>query len=315
VFEATHVVPGGGVQAWAEPDPSQPAVTELADGVELRVLEERGQWARVEGSNGWTGWVDAGRLVARGAPDAIGAGTSPPPPPSGFVATHVVPQGGMPAWDVPDGSTPSSATLQSGTQLRVEERQGGWARVEGSNGWTGWVDAGRLVQVGATGAPVFAGMGAVPTPPQRCPSCGGDWGPEPWVCQLCGQVNGLATGLRLSSAGKRFGGVLLDVVLSVLTLGIGWLIWAFAIFGRGQTPAKQILGMRVVRVPQQQAASWGVMFVREIVAKTLIGFLVPALVGIVLLFWLLWDKRRQQLWDKVVDTVVIDDPLNALQPA
>lgn len=62
----THVVPGGGMDAWSEPDPSQAPATTLQARVELRVDEMRGAWAHVTGSNGWTGWVDGRRLVAAG---------------------------------------------------------------------------------------------------------------------------------------------------------------------------------------------------------------------------------------------------------
>lgn len=60
----THTVPGGGLPAWSEPDPSRPPVTTLAEGLAVQLHEWRGQWARVEASNGWTGWVDGMRLVA-----------------------------------------------------------------------------------------------------------------------------------------------------------------------------------------------------------------------------------------------------------
>jgi RsiW-degrading membrane proteinase PrsW (M82 family) len=61
-----------------------------------------------------------------------------------WVPTHVVPATGMAAWDAPDGSRPPSVTLAGGVQLTIVEQQGAWARVMGSNGWTGWVD-GRLL--------------------------------------------------------------------------------------------------------------------------------------------------------------------------
>ncbi|MEX2546359.1 MAG: SH3 domain-containing protein, partial [Chloroflexota bacterium] len=64
VWMPTHVVPAAGLAAWAAPDPSQPAVAQLAPGVQLMLVEQQGAWARVVGSNGWVGWVD-GRLLAR----------------------------------------------------------------------------------------------------------------------------------------------------------------------------------------------------------------------------------------------------------
>jgi len=62
MWVATHTVPGGGISAWAEPDPGLAPVAKLTARVELQVNEQRGAWARVTGSNGWTGWVDARKL-------------------------------------------------------------------------------------------------------------------------------------------------------------------------------------------------------------------------------------------------------------
>lgn len=61
-FASTHRVPAKGIPAWEEPDPAGPVVAQLQGRVELQVLEERGAWAHVLGSNGWKGWVDARRL-------------------------------------------------------------------------------------------------------------------------------------------------------------------------------------------------------------------------------------------------------------
>jgi RsiW-degrading membrane proteinase PrsW (M82 family) len=60
----THLVPPEGLQSWDQPDPSRP-MTPLAGGLELRVVQRVGDWAQVAASNGWTGWVDARRLVAK----------------------------------------------------------------------------------------------------------------------------------------------------------------------------------------------------------------------------------------------------------
>lgn len=74
-FRPTHVVPQGGMQAWSEPDPSHEPGVELAAGTEVAVVEQRGQWARVEAVNGWSGWLDSGRLVPR-PPGPPGAGAT-----------------------------------------------------------------------------------------------------------------------------------------------------------------------------------------------------------------------------------------------
>jgi hypothetical protein len=57
-WRPTHRVPATGQQSWDQPDPSRP-VTILAAGLELQVVQQVGDWARVVASNGWAGWVDA----------------------------------------------------------------------------------------------------------------------------------------------------------------------------------------------------------------------------------------------------------------
>jgi hypothetical protein len=146
------------------------------------------------------------------------------------------------------------------------------------------------------------------TSSEPCLTCGRSWGGGP-VCQFCKQVGGMAAGVRLSSAGKRLGGHLLDVALLLVTLFVGWLVWSLIVYARAQTPAKQLLGMRVITVGSGVRAGWGRMFVREWVAKTILGF-VSALLLYVPYFWLLWDARNQELWDKMMDTIVVDDPSN-----
>jgi hypothetical protein len=66
----THAVPAGGTRAWAAPDPSQEPIATLEARVRLSIAETRGEWAKVIGSNGWTGWVDA-RLLEPLTADAF----------------------------------------------------------------------------------------------------------------------------------------------------------------------------------------------------------------------------------------------------
>jgi hypothetical protein len=63
----THEVPAGGMSAWPRPDPQLAPIARLAERVQLTIDETRGAWARVTGSNGWSGWVDARRLLPLGA--------------------------------------------------------------------------------------------------------------------------------------------------------------------------------------------------------------------------------------------------------
>ena len=165
-----------------------------------------------------------------------------------------------------------------------------------------------------SGFPAPAGFGA-PQAVTVCPNCGQGWtGLQ--SCTFCGQVRGLPNGISVSSAGRRFGGYLLEGLLFVCTLAIGWVIWSLIVWTQGQTPAKQVLGMRVVRLDTRTHAGWGRMFLREIIGKfvvSLVGSLV--LIGVVIAdLWLLWDKDKQELWDKIAGTVVVNDPEKRLIP-
>jgi uncharacterized RDD family membrane protein YckC len=168
---------------------------------------------------------------------------------------------------------------------------------------------------GASGLPAPAGY----TDPQAattCPNCRHQWTGSQ-TCSFCGQVWGLPNGIVLSSVGRRFGGYLLDGVLVVVTLVIGWIIWTLIVWAQGQTPAKQLLGMRVVRLDQRTYAGWGRMFLRDFVGKLIVGVVGALLFGVgdvIADLWLLWDKDRQQLWDKIAGTVVVDDPDKRLAP-
>lgn len=78
----------------------------------------------------------------------------------------------------------------------------------------------------------------------------------------------------LVGAGGRLGALLLDFLLIMLTLGVGWLIWTLVTWANGQTPAKQLLG-HVVADPNTGAPfSWGAMFLREFVIRGLLFGLV-----------------------------------------
>ena len=81
------------------------------------------------------------------------AGTAAPiavPPPQApvWTPTHLVPPGGMAAWNAPDPSRPPMLNLPERLELVVETRAGAWAQVRAVNGWRGWVDGRRLVDRG-----------------------------------------------------------------------------------------------------------------------------------------------------------------------
>jgi RsiW-degrading membrane proteinase PrsW (M82 family) len=61
----THLVPPGGMAAWAHPDPSSPPLVNLPERLELVIEQRAGAWAFVRAVNGWRGWVDGRRLIER----------------------------------------------------------------------------------------------------------------------------------------------------------------------------------------------------------------------------------------------------------
>jgi hypothetical protein len=67
---------------------------------------------------------------------------------AGWKPTHRVPTGGMRAWDEPDPAAQPTSRLEARVELQVAERRGDWARAVGSNGWTGWVDARKIEEIG-----------------------------------------------------------------------------------------------------------------------------------------------------------------------
>ena len=111
--------------------------------------------------------------------------------------------------------------------------------------------------------------------------------------------------------GRRVAAFILDIVLFFVTLVIGYIIWWLFTLSRGQTPGKQLLKIRVVRV-DGTASDWGWTFIREFVVKLVVFNTAAQAVtfGLAPLLdnlWAFWDKDRQTLHDKVMKTVVVDD--------
>jgi hypothetical protein len=79
-YSQTHAVPAEGLPAWAGPDGSAAPAANLDPGLDVMLIESRGDWAYVRCSNGWEAWVDGRRLIVS-AP-ATTAPTPVPPPPA-----------------------------------------------------------------------------------------------------------------------------------------------------------------------------------------------------------------------------------------
>lgn len=122
---------------------------------------------------------------------------------------------------------------------------------------------------------------------------------------------GLPDGVTSADPWIRLGSYFLEGILIVVTLFIGWLIWASMTAGDGQTPAKRLLGLRVIDSSSIRPVGIGKMFwMRGLVAGFVAQFAIVLTLGI-LLFMPFWDKRNQNLWDKVSSTYVVSDPNDA----
>jgi len=86
-----------------------------------------------------------------------------------------------------------------------------------------------------------------------------------------------------------------------LGLGFGWGALYFTtllVLGRGQTPGKRIMGIRVIRLDGKPIGWW---YAFERYGSYFASFTT----GLVGFAQILWDRNRQALHDKVVETVVI----------
>jgi uncharacterized RDD family membrane protein YckC len=113
--------------------------------------------------------------------------------------------------------------------------------------------------------------------------------------------------VQTATPGRRLGAYALDFVITVFTLYIGWIIWFIFTAQKGQTPGKQLVGLYVIREDGTRAGGW-YMWLREWLVKGLLfgllGAVTGGIVSLLAMLWLLWDRDRQCLWDKVASTHV-----------
>ncbi|MDH3226829.1 MAG: RDD family protein [Thermoleophilia bacterium] len=122
----------------------------------------------------------------------------------------------------------------------------------------------------------------------------------------------LPPGVQLSSKGKRFGAYLLDIVLFIVTLVIGWIIWSLIVWARGQTPGKQLIGMYTFTPRNAALTGYGDMVVREFVLLGVLNNLTFGLFEFVGAFWIFSGEQNRTVWDRMMKTVIVDDPNQVL---
>jgi len=121
----------------------------------------------------------------------------------------------------------------------------------------------------------------------------------------------LPADVNIANPWIRLGSYFLEVILGVVTLWIGWLIWAAFTGPTGQTPAKRLLNLRVIRAETMQPSGLAQMFwVRGLLAGIVAYVAIFFTLGIIL-FMPFWDRNNQNLWDKVSNTRVVNDPNDA----
>lgn len=109
---------------------------------------------------------------------------------------------------------------------------------------------------------------------------------------------------QMATAGSRIGAALLDGLLMVVTLFIGWLIWSIVLWKQSTSPAKKMLGMTVVDANTGAPATIKQMVMREVVGKWVVGS-VTGVVTLASLVMLWATPRRQTVWDYIGTTVVV----------
>jgi len=115
----------------------------------------------------------------------------------------------------------------------------------------------------------------------------------------------------LASPGKRFGTMLLEMVLYIVTLGIGYIIWLLFAWGDGQTPGKKVTNLKYVDANTGQVATWSKSAYRDFVIRgivfeiiTIFTLTIGFFVGAFMIFD--QDKNYRAGWDRIAGTVVVD---------
>ena len=126
-------------------------------------------------------------------------------------------------------------------------------------------------------------------------------------------ANSSEMNLRYASFQHRLGAIVLDATLMVITLGIGWLIWSFIVWGEGQTPAKKILNLRTINFTNGRPATWGHMGIREGLIPITVSIASGVTGGIASIAWIVveivfyFTKGQRTFRDYWVKTAVVNE--------
>ena len=116
----------------------------------------------------------------------------------------------------------------------------------------------------------------------------------------------LPEGTRPARVSQVIAAYALAVLLFILTLGAGYLIWAVVTWGKGQTPAQRLLGLRCWRPDTGRVADRKHMAIRQVTGLLFNG---EALMGVFILFI---GESLNSVGDFFAGTTVLYDPDNVL---
>ena len=131
--------------------------------------------------------------------------------------------------------------------------------------------------------------------------------PPPSNSSFGTSFGGTSGGVTPCSNGQRLGAALLDGLLFVVTLGIGWLIWDIVLLSQSTSPAKKMLGLRVVDINTGAPATMQQMLLREVLGKFVLGSIASGITGLVSVVLILITPNRQGVWDYIARTTVISE--------
>jgi uncharacterized RDD family membrane protein YckC len=121
----------------------------------------------------------------------------------------------------------------------------------------------------------------------------------------------LPQGTVLASPGRRIGAFFLTIPLVIITLGIGYVVWGLIVWGNGQTPTLQVLGMRCFRPETNRVAGFWWMALRETVGRIAESIL-SIITELTSFIFMLTRPDRKTIHDLVAGTVVLHDPNKVL---
>ena len=115
----------------------------------------------------------------------------------------------------------------------------------------------------------------------------------------------LSSNVKPCDNGARFGAYLLDGLLIVVTLYIGWLIWSIFLWQKSTSPGKNMVGLMVVDLNTGLPASVGKMALRELVGKTVLSWVSCGLTSVIGAIMILATEKHQGIWDQIASTTVV----------